>query len=116
KASGADKQKLRAAIDRLRGGEKVQSENAEDQRQALEKYTIDNYDPSNYDDIGDIRGPVPVCVKITPEGKITRQSLQKNEDWCYYPGYGVKLKNGAQMMAVRVMKDQFIITVFKVKG
>ena len=41
KASGADKQKLRAAIDRLRGGEKVQSENAEDQRQALEKYTID---------------------------------------------------------------------------
>lgn len=82
----------------------------------LEKYTIDNYDPSNYDDIGDIRGPVPVCVKITPEGKITRQNLQKNEDWCYYPGYGVKLKNGAQMMAVRVMKDQFIITVFKVKG
>ncbi|HVK51010.1 MAG TPA: Clp protease N-terminal domain-containing protein, partial [Pseudoxanthomonas sp.] len=41
KASGADKQKLRAAIDKLRGGEKVQSENAEDQRQALEKYTID---------------------------------------------------------------------------
>ena len=41
KASGADKQKLRAAIDSLRGGEKVQSENAEDQRQALEKYTID---------------------------------------------------------------------------
>lgn len=41
KASGADKQKLRAAIERLRGGEKVQSENAEDQRQALEKYTID---------------------------------------------------------------------------
>ncbi|GGD35057.1 ATP-dependent chaperone ClpB [Pseudoxanthomonas indica] len=41
KSSGADKQKLRAAIDKLRGGEKVQSENAEDQRQALEKYTID---------------------------------------------------------------------------
>jgi len=41
KSSGADKQKLRAAIDRLRGGEKVQSDNAEDQRQALEKYTID---------------------------------------------------------------------------
>ncbi|CAN7224300.1 ATP-dependent chaperone ClpB [Pseudoxanthomonas sp. LjRoot168] len=41
KASGADKQKLRTAIERLRGGEKVQSENAEDQRQALEKYTID---------------------------------------------------------------------------
>ncbi len=41
KASGADKARLRAAIDKLRGGEKVQSENAEDQRQALEKYTID---------------------------------------------------------------------------
>jgi len=41
RASGADKARLRAAIDKLRGGEKVQSENAEDQRQALEKYTID---------------------------------------------------------------------------
>ena len=41
KASGAEAGKLRAAIDRLRGGEKVQSDNAEDQRQALEKYTID---------------------------------------------------------------------------
>ncbi|WP_411834160.1 ATP-dependent chaperone ClpB [Pseudoxanthomonas mexicana] len=41
RASGADKAKLRAAIDKLRGGEKVQSENAEDQRQALEKFTID---------------------------------------------------------------------------
>ena len=41
KSAGANKQKLRAAIDKLRGGEKVQSENAEDQRQALEKYTID---------------------------------------------------------------------------
>ncbi|RBI51397.1 ATP-dependent chaperone ClpB, partial [Xanthomonas oryzae pv. oryzae] len=30
-----------AAIDKLRGGETVQSENAEEQRQALEKYTID---------------------------------------------------------------------------
>ncbi|KRG69974.1 ATP-dependent chaperone ClpB [Pseudoxanthomonas dokdonensis] len=41
RASGADKQKLEAAIEKVRGGEKVQSENAEDQRQALEKYTID---------------------------------------------------------------------------
>ncbi|HSR65760.1 MAG TPA: ATP-dependent chaperone ClpB, partial [Xanthomonadaceae bacterium] len=41
KSSGATKQKLEAAIDAMRGGEKVQSENAEDQRQALEKYTID---------------------------------------------------------------------------
>ena len=38
KAAGANKAKLEAAIDAMRGGEKVQSENAEDQRQALEKY------------------------------------------------------------------------------
>ncbi|WP_417472447.1 ATP-dependent chaperone ClpB [Luteimonas mephitis] len=41
KAAGADKAKLEAAIDNMRGGEKVQDENAEDARQALEKYTID---------------------------------------------------------------------------
>ncbi|GHA80598.1 ATP-dependent chaperone ClpB [Cognatilysobacter bugurensis] len=41
KAAGASKPKLEAAIDKVRGGEKVQDENAEDQRQALEKYTID---------------------------------------------------------------------------
>ena len=41
KAAGADKSRLEAAIEKMRGGESVQSENAEDQRQALEKYTID---------------------------------------------------------------------------
>ncbi|MFT3762096.1 MAG: ATP-dependent chaperone ClpB [Pseudoxanthomonas sp.] len=41
RAAGADKQKIQAAIDKIRGGESVQSENAEDQRQALEKYCID---------------------------------------------------------------------------
>ena len=41
KAAGVGKQNIEAAIDKLRGGEKVQSEGAEDQRQALEKYTID---------------------------------------------------------------------------
>ncbi|MBD9367319.1 ATP-dependent chaperone ClpB [Xanthomonas sp. XNM01] len=41
RAAGADKKKLEAAIDKVRGGETVQSENAEEQRQALEKYTID---------------------------------------------------------------------------
>lgn len=35
------KKKIEAAIDKLRGGETVQTENAEEQRQALEKYTID---------------------------------------------------------------------------
>ncbi|WP_024889363.1 ATP-dependent chaperone ClpB [Luteimonas huabeiensis] len=41
KAAGADKRRLEAAIDAMRGGEKVADENAEDARQALEKYTID---------------------------------------------------------------------------
>ena len=41
KAAGATKANVEAAIEKLRGGEKVQSENAEDQRQALEKYCID---------------------------------------------------------------------------
>ena len=41
KAAGANKQKLEAAIEKLRGGESVTDENAEEARQALEKYTID---------------------------------------------------------------------------
>lgn len=41
KAAGANKATLTAAIDKMRGGEKVQSEGAEEQRQALEKYCID---------------------------------------------------------------------------
>ncbi|WP_206859973.1 ATP-dependent chaperone ClpB [Lysobacter changpingensis] len=41
KSAGANRDKLEAAIAKVRGGESVQSENAEDQRQALEKYTID---------------------------------------------------------------------------
>ena len=41
KSAGANKANLEAAIDKLRGGEKVQSEGAEEQRQALEKYCID---------------------------------------------------------------------------
>ena len=41
KAAGADKARLEVAIAKVRGGESVQSENAEDQRQALEKFTID---------------------------------------------------------------------------
>lgn len=41
KAAGANKAALEAAIEKMRGGDKVQSENAEDQRQALEKYCID---------------------------------------------------------------------------
>jgi ATP-dependent Clp protease ATP-binding subunit ClpB len=41
KSSGTDKKKLEKTIDDLRGGQVVNDANAEDQRQALEKYTID---------------------------------------------------------------------------
>ncbi len=41
KSAGADGAALDAAIEKLRGGEKVDSESAEEQRQALEKYCID---------------------------------------------------------------------------
>jgi len=41
KASGADKTKLEAAVHTLRGGDKVVDANAEEARQALEKFTID---------------------------------------------------------------------------
>ncbi len=39
--AGANKAKVETAIEKVRGGESVQSENAEDQRQALEKYCVD---------------------------------------------------------------------------
>ena len=41
KSAGGNRQTLEAAIDKLRGGEKVTDESAEEARQALEKYTID---------------------------------------------------------------------------
>jgi ATP-dependent Clp protease ATP-binding subunit ClpB len=41
KACGATAEKITAAIDQMRGGEKVDDQNAEDQRQALKKFTID---------------------------------------------------------------------------
>ncbi len=41
RASGATQQVIEKNIEQLRGGQKVDDPNAEDQRQALEKYTID---------------------------------------------------------------------------
>ncbi|WP_423765863.1 Clp protease N-terminal domain-containing protein, partial [Escherichia coli] len=41
KAAGINKQTLKKAIDIMRGGENVNDQGAEDQRQALKKYTID---------------------------------------------------------------------------
>lgn len=41
KQAGAETKAIETAIDEIRGGEKVTDPNAEEQRQALEKYTID---------------------------------------------------------------------------
>ncbi|CAM3622163.1 ATP-dependent chaperone ClpB [Rouxiella silvae] len=41
KASGATVDKINAAIDQMRGGDKVDDQGAEDSRQALKKFTID---------------------------------------------------------------------------
>jgi ATP-dependent Clp protease ATP-binding subunit ClpB len=41
RASGVNKAAIEKAIEEVRGGQKVDDPNAEDQRQALEKYTID---------------------------------------------------------------------------
>ncbi|MCW8983421.1 MAG: AAA family ATPase, partial [Gammaproteobacteria bacterium] len=41
RGAGADKRKLADAIEAMRGGQKVDDPNAEEHRQALEKYTID---------------------------------------------------------------------------
>lgn len=41
KSAGVTKEKLAQAIDSVRGGEAVKDQNAEDQRQALERFTID---------------------------------------------------------------------------
>jgi len=41
RANGADRSAVEQAIDKMRGGEAVNDPNAEEQRQALEKYTID---------------------------------------------------------------------------
>jgi len=40
-AAGADKNKLEAAIEKIRGGQSVNDPNAEEQRQALERFTVD---------------------------------------------------------------------------
>ncbi len=38
---GANEQRIKAAIEHVRGGQKVEEKNAEDVRQALQKYTVD---------------------------------------------------------------------------
>ena len=70
KAAGATKARLDAAIDKLRGGERVQSEGAEEQRQALEKYTIDLTERAE-------RGKLDPVVGRDEEIRRTIQVLQR---------------------------------------
>ncbi|TBR12637.1 MAG: ATP-dependent chaperone ClpB [Lysobacter sp.] len=70
KATGGSKEKLEAAIDTLRGGEKVQDENAEDQRQALSRYTIDLTERAE-------RGKLDPVVGRDEEIRRTVQVLQR---------------------------------------
>ncbi len=70
KAAGAGKAGLEAAIDKMRGGEKVQSEGAEEQRQALEKYCIDLTERAE-------RGKLDPVVGRDEEIRRTIQVLQR---------------------------------------
>ncbi|WP_313915996.1 ATP-dependent chaperone ClpB [Tahibacter sp.] len=70
KAAGASKAGLEAAIDKMRGGEKVQSEGAEEQRQALEKYCIDLTERAE-------RGKLDPVVGRDEEIRRTIQVLQR---------------------------------------
>lgn len=81
----------------------------------LEKYTLENFDPKEYNDIGDLRGPVGVCVKVDANGNLSRQELIINETWCYWPGSGIVVKEGKELVVMEIQKDQYILEVFKIK-
>ncbi|MCW3071270.1 MAG: hypothetical protein JWO44_1160 [Bacteroidetes bacterium] len=81
----------------------------------LEKYTLENFDPKEYNDVGDLRGPVAVCVKIDPKGNLSRQELLTNETWCYWPGSGVVLKEGKELVVMEIQKDEYILDVFRIR-
>ncbi len=81
----------------------------------LEKFTLENYEPKEYDDVADVRGPVAVCVKVAANGTLSRQNIFRNETWCYYPGYGVITKNGSDMVVMTIQKDEYLLQVFRVK-
>ena len=80
----------------------------------LEKYTIENFEMSNYDDVGNLNGPVIVCVKMDTKGKLARQTLYRNEGLCYVPGTGVQLKNG-DLLVKLVSGKEYNLEVFRIK-
>ncbi len=84
----------------------------------LKKYTLQNYDENDYEEVHNITGPTAVCVKIDEKGMLLRQTMFRNEkdNWCYIPGTGIIL-NEAKDMAVMVVKNNtYTLNVFKIKG
>jgi hypothetical protein len=81
----------------------------------LEKYTLDNFDPKEYDDVGDLRGPVAVCVKVDAKGNLSREELLTNETWCYWPGSGIIVKEGKDLAVMEIQKDEYLLEVFRIK-
>ena len=74
---GADQEKLEAAIDKVRGGKKVDDANAEENRQALEKYTIDlteRAEPASLDPVigrdDEIRRTIQVLQRRTKNNPV----------------------------------------------
>lgn len=70
KSAGATPEKLTKAIDQMRGGEKVNDQGAEDQRQALKKYTIDMTEQAG-------RGKLDPVIGRDEEIRRTIQVLQR---------------------------------------
>ncbi|MEO5811744.1 MAG: ATP-dependent chaperone ClpB, partial [Rhodanobacter sp.] len=101
RAAGANRPNLEAAIGKLRGGEKVQSENAEEQRQALEKYCIDLTERAE-------RGKLDPVIGRDEEIRRTIQVLQRrtknNPVLIGEPGVGkTAIVEG---LAQRIIKDE----------
>ncbi|MFT7234585.1 MAG: ATP-dependent Clp protease ATP-binding subunit ClpB [Methylophagaceae bacterium] len=68
--NGGNKKAIEKAIDKMRGGESVTDQNAEEQRQALEKYTIDLTDYAE-------RGKLDPVIGRDDEIRRTIQVLQR---------------------------------------
>lgn len=81
----------------------------------LEKFTLENFDPKEYNDVGDLRGPGAVCGKVDAKGNLSRQELFANETWCYYPGTGIILKEGKDLVVMEIEKDKYRLNVFRIK-
>jgi hypothetical protein len=81
----------------------------------LEEFTLENFDPNDYRDVGDLRGPVPVCVRIKHDGSWERKTFEPNEEWCYFPGGGLKTIKGDGIIIYRVKENTYRLNEFRLK-